>query len=96
MMIYSLLVAYFQYYPQYCIIIIIITSIIIISNYYSSCPFFFLSLLAVGRGNRRTADVVSKEFTNLFILSKKDMYETLSDYPDARDQLRKRAELVTN
>jgi len=51
----------------------------------------FYSLLAVGGGNRRTATVISKGFSSLFVLSKKDLHSTLVDYPDAEETMKKKA-----
>lgn len=53
------------------------------------------SLLAVGGGNRRTANVVAHGFTNLFILDKKDLNEILVHYPESQKLLRKKARYVT-
>ncbi|KAM9607141.1 cyclic nucleotide-gated channel beta-1 [Trichechus inunguis] len=50
-----------------------------------------ISLLAVGGGNRRTANVVAHGFTNLFILDKKDLHEILVHYPESQKLLRKKA-----
>ncbi|XP_073911487.1 cyclic nucleotide-gated channel beta-1 [Castor canadensis] len=50
-----------------------------------------ISLLAVGGGNRRTANVVAYGFTNLFILDKKDLNEILVHYPESQKLLRKKA-----
>nr|XP_036881386.1 cyclic nucleotide-gated cation channel beta-1 [Manis javanica] len=50
-----------------------------------------ISLLAVGGGNRRTANVVAHGFTNLFILDKKDLNEILVHYPESQKLLRKKA-----
>ncbi|XP_053575500.1 cyclic nucleotide-gated cation channel beta-1 [Bombina bombina] len=50
-----------------------------------------ISLLAVGGGNRRTANVVAHGFTNLFILDKKDLSEILTHYPESQKLLRRKA-----
>ncbi|XP_077166385.1 cyclic nucleotide-gated channel beta-1 isoform X2 [Paroedura picta] len=50
-----------------------------------------ISLLALGGGNRRTANVVAHGFTNLFILEKKDLNEILVHYPESQKLLRKKA-----
>ncbi|XP_077453495.1 cyclic nucleotide-gated channel beta-1 isoform X6 [Stigmatopora argus] len=50
-----------------------------------------ISLLAVGGGNRRTANVVAHGFANLFILDKKDLNEILVHYPESKNLLRKKA-----
>lgn len=38
-------------------------------------------------GNRRVADVVSTGFSDIFILSKDDLWATLEEYPEAREKL---------
>ncbi|VDI31872.1 cyclic nucleotide gated channel beta 1 [Mytilus galloprovincialis] len=51
-----------------------------------------ISLLSVGtEGNRRTADVRVKGFTNLFMLSKADFESAMSEFPAAHTMLKKRA-----
>lgn len=41
-------------------------------------------------GNRRTANVRSLGYSDLFCLSKRDLWETLGDYPEARQLLTER------
>lgn len=41
-------------------------------------------------GNRRTANVRSLGYSDLFCLAKKDLWDTLADYPDARKSLMER------
>ncbi|XP_069018492.1 cyclic nucleotide-gated channel beta-1-like [Embiotoca jacksoni] len=50
-----------------------------------------ISLLSVGGGNRRTANVIAHGFANLFILEKKDLNEILVHYPESKKLLRKKA-----
>lgn len=58
---------------------------------YSFCLTLIGSLLAVGGGNRRTANVIAHGFANLFILDKKDLNEILVHYPESKKLLRKKA-----
>ena len=53
------------------------------------------SLLALAGGNRRTADVRSKGFSQLFSLCKADFESIMTDYPDAQRILKKRAKSVS-
>ena len=50
-----------------------------------------IALLGVGGMNRRTADVVSQGYSNLFTLLKEDLEETLKYYPDAKRILNAKA-----
>ena len=54
------------------------------------CVFGELSILNIQgmkTGNRRTANVRSVGYSDLFVLSKNDLWEVLEDYPDAKRML---------
>ena len=55
-----------------------------------------ISLLALAGGNRRTADVRSRGFTNLYVLTKADLNDVLKDYPETMDALRNKAHELMN
>ncbi|XP_022108775.1 cyclic nucleotide-gated cation channel beta-3-like [Acanthaster planci] len=50
-----------------------------------------ISLLSVGCGNRRTADVYSPGYSNLFVLDKRVLQEVVTNYPDAQESLKRKA-----
>ena len=55
-----------------------------------------ISLLAIGGGNRRTANIYSPGYTTLFALYKQDFNEVLQNYPSAQSLLRKKAKKMLN
>ena len=38
-------------------------------------------------GNRRTANVMSFGYSDLFVLSKNDLWDVLKEYPEAKEKL---------
>ncbi|KAL3090323.1 hypothetical protein niasHS_006775 [Heterodera schachtii] len=50
-----------------------------------------ISLLAIGGNNRRTANIRSKGYSTLFVLSKEELNDVIKDYPDAQQLLKKKA-----
>ena len=55
-----------------------------------------ISLLAMGEGNKRTANIYSPGFTTLFVLTKSDLFSALVYYPEAKDLLFERARAILN
>ncbi|XP_072022486.1 cyclic nucleotide-gated channel beta-1-like [Amphiura filiformis] len=63
----------------------------VLATLQSGSYFGEISLLSVGSGNRRTADVYSPGYANLFLLDKKTLQEVIVNYPDAQESLKKKA-----
>ena len=46
-----------------------------------------LQILGNKNGNKRTANIRSVGYSDLYVLSKKDLWNTLKEYPDAKTKL---------
>ena len=49
-----------------------------------------ICILGNKNGNRRTANIKSVGYSDLFVLSKDDLWSALQEYPDAKQALRNR------
>ena len=63
----------------------------VFASLYPGTAFGEISLLAIGGGNRRTANIYSPGYTTLFILLKNDLNEVVKNYPEAQKILQKKA-----
>lgn len=50
-----------------------------------------ISLLAIDGNNRRTANIRSKGYSTLFVLSKEDLNDVIKDYPNAEQLMKLKA-----
>jgi cyclic nucleotide gated channel beta 1 len=55
-----------------------------------------ISLLALAGGNRRTADVRSKGFSNLYVLTKADLNDVMKDFPEQMELLKSKSQELLN
>ena len=68
----------------------------VFATLYTGTAFGEISLLAIGGGNRRTANIYSPGYTTLFALYKQDFNEVLVNHPDAQRLLKKKAKKMLN
>nr|XP_002125558.1 cyclic nucleotide-gated cation channel beta-1-like [Ciona intestinalis] len=67
------------------------TSSVVFASLHPGTAFGEISLLAVGGGNRRTANIYSPGYTTLFILYKNDLNGVLKNHPEAQKILKSKA-----
>lgn len=66
---------------------IILFTCFLVCSLFTGSYFGEISILNMGSGNRRTASVRSVGYSDLFCLSKEDLWEVLKEYPAVRVKL---------